>query len=529
MYYSVSELEKAVMNREVDIVLSEAGVAARLRMDGARPLLSAVSLRHPDPKRSQGSVFFARNDRKDLTNFETMKGKRLAATSPNDFTGFQAAIGEIVQRGHDPEHFFDSVHFVGNASKLSQQAVVEEVLDGRVDVGVVRTCFLEDLETMRQTDLQVKVIGAKLDPKFACQRSTELYPNWTISSVPSMTADDLRLVVEVLLSMPKTNAGMYWSVATDFSALDRLMKDLKIGPYEQLRQITFERLWEEYGWIVLALIAALIILGLHTRRTTHLLNKRTQELEASFAERERLKIESLQMETKFERMQRSTMVGQMSNIFVHELKQPLQAIAGFSHGLLRLLDTQTESKEIMKEGLERIAAEIDEAGGIIERVRSYAKGRNTDRCEITLLPVVKASVELMRHAHPSVSISFSEKAPVQGTIQADELELRIIFHNVLKNAAEAAEASAHPAVQVSCCVQDGLFQLSVTDNGPSLTDEALDAMLSPLQTTKPDGLGLGLSVTRGLLEKYKGHLIFTRHNVGLTAIVSIPLASGGAS
>ena len=129
-YYTVSDMEKAVQNREVDIVLTEAGIAAMLRRDGARPMLTTVSRRHPNPERSQGSVVFVRNDREDLKTWQDLQHKKLAATSIHDFTGFQAAMGELLHRGYDPVSFFADVDTFGNTSKTAQASVVDKVIGG---------------------------------------------------------------------------------------------------------------------------------------------------------------------------------------------------------------------------------------------------------------------------------------------------------------------------------------------------------------------------------------------------------------
>lgn len=80
-YYDVTSLEKAVQNREIDIVLTEAGAAARLRSEGARPFLTAVSKRHPNPASSQGSVIFVRSDNENVQKIADLQGRKLAATS----------------------------------------------------------------------------------------------------------------------------------------------------------------------------------------------------------------------------------------------------------------------------------------------------------------------------------------------------------------------------------------------------------------------------------------------------------------
>ena len=324
-YYTVSDMEKAVQNREVDIVLTEAGIAAMLRRDGARPMLTTVSRRHPNPERSQGSVVFVRNDREDLKTWQDLQHKKLAATSIHDFTGFQAAMGELLHRGYDPVSFFADVDMFGNTSKTAQASVVDKVIGGQADAGIVRTCFLEDLAGLRKTELPVRVIEPYYDPNFACRRSTARYPNWTISSVPTLTAEELRRVMELLFAMPPTSNGMFWSVAPSFSATDNLMKELKIGPYDFLRHWTIERLWTEYRLPICLFLFALAGLLVHMRRTEMLVARRTKELTEAFRREDELKTQAREKDMELEHYQRATIAGQISNMFAHEIKQPLHS------------------------------------------------------------------------------------------------------------------------------------------------------------------------------------------------------------
>lgn len=374
-YYTVRELEKAVQNREVDIVLSEAGVAALLRRDGARPMLTTVSRRHPNPERSQGSAIFVRADRFDLQSWRDLRGMKLAATSPKDFTGYQAAMGELLHRGFKPKTFFGETVMAGNTSKLAQQSVVDQVIAGTADVGIVRTCFLEDLAKSRKASLPVRVIELYNDETFACQRSTALYPNWTISSVPSLSATELRKVMEALFEMPPTSNGMYWSVAPSFSATDALMKELRIGPYEFLRTWTLRRLWDEYRWPIGILLLCLAALLIHTRRTEMLVEKRTKELTDAFRRENELKTRAREKEAELEQYQRATIAGQISNMFAHEIKQPLHSAQCYSHGLLRMIERGDTDSPAFRYALEKIKEETSAAGEIVDKVRDYAKGR----------------------------------------------------------------------------------------------------------------------------------------------------------
>lgn len=526
-YYKVGELARAVAKGEVDIVLSEAGVAARLQKEGARPLLTAVSLRHSSPASSQGSVFFVRDDRTDLTSVENLAGHTLGATAEEDFTGYQAAMGELDRRGFDPNKHFSDIRMSGSGSKVSMQHVVDQVLKGEVDVGVVRTCFLEDMKVFSGKELSLRVIEPYDDPKFACQRSTALYPNWTISSVPTLSAERLRDVVKVLFEMPKTPEGMFWSVAPDFSPTDRLMKVLKIGPYEFLRHWTVNRIWHEYSSAIC--IGILLVLGLfvHAWGSSVLVEKKTKELKRAFAEREELKGKNIAMERNLERFQRASIVGQISNIFAHEIKQPLHSAACYSHGLLRIIDMNKSDPDLLRSGLERIEDEIQQIGKVVDKVQEYARGHAPEMKILELNGIVKDVIA--RHVvHPGLSVTVvddGQSAPFEG----DELEIQLILINVVKNACEAALQANVPAVIVKCGRSNSGcddFVIRVSDNGPAIKDETFFAMGVPLVTTKPTGLGLGLVIVKGLLERYRGTLGFERNELnGISAVITLPLSS----
>ena len=490
-------------------------------------MFSAVSQRHKDPKRSQGSVFFVRDD-STVQTVADLRGRSLSATTPNDFTGFQVAMGELVRRNYNPDGFFRKVHFSGTAAKKSMQDVVNEVVNGKADSGVVRTCFLEDLEKMMGKSLPLRVVEPRDDPTFACKRSTELYPNWTISSVPSLPASELREVMALLLAMPPTKDGMYWSVASDFSAVDKLMQDLHIGPYEELREWTWRRVWDEYGIYILAVLAAVALGALHQWRTSHLLTRRTEELQAAFDEKVALQHKIQNQERRFEKLQRSTAVGQMSNMFVHELKQPLQTISCFSHGLLRTMETGKEHPELLREGLEKIETEVHHAGEIIERVRNYAKGRDAERKPCDLHAIASDTIKTLHQKDPRVQWTVEGDA-VPFILPADDLECSFIFHCLLKNAAEAscANKGVSPAVSVCFHTDEKGFEMEIVDSGERLNDEDFERLTTPLSSSKTDGMGLGLTVTRSLLEKYRATLKFERLDRGVRTILQFPAGAEG--
>ncbi len=228
--YSVAELQQAAKTGAVDIILSSAGTYRRLSLEGAgvHSLASVASARVSDPNYADGSVFFARNDREDIRSIEDLRGKTVAANHRWAFSGWQTAMGELLEHGIVPDGFFGEVHFKGH----DMPQVVSAVVNGEADAGIVRACFLED---MGINPSAFRILGERpRDGKIDCVRSTDLYPNWTISTLPSLSPEASRHLAAALFSMPMIENGLRWSIANDFRPIDLLFYKLKIGPYEYL-------------------------------------------------------------------------------------------------------------------------------------------------------------------------------------------------------------------------------------------------------------------------------------------------------
>ena len=124
-------------------------------------------------------------------------------------------------------------------------------------------------------------------------RSTELYPSWTMASTPATDPRVTRYIIRILFQIPPQGPdGLYWSVATDFSKIDNLYHELKIGPYAHLQEWTWRRFFDEYG-VELGFIL-LFVLGLifHSFRSQQLVEKRTAALQEAMRTQEKLRAEA---------------------------------------------------------------------------------------------------------------------------------------------------------------------------------------------------------------------------------------------
>ena len=344
-------ITNAVKSKELGLVLTSAGAFRRLVIErtGLRDLATVASDLAPNPNYADGSVFFVRRDREDIKTIADLKGRVASANYPYAFSGWQIAMGELLKQGFAPDNFFKKTLFLGHDAYPAIQAV----LDKKADVGIARACFLEYSGLLEQN--QLKIIGAKPSgEEFPCLHSTDLYPNWTLSTTPNTPPEISRVVSAALLDMPPIAHNLHWSVATDFTKVDKLFLDLKVGPYEYLRKFDLTRFIREYRHYFI--FAALLFFGLllHVVRVNALVIKRTSQLTYSLKREKELAKEANVIRQRLNKIQTSGVVGQMGTMIAHELKQPLATASNYCFTLRRRMERNDLPPALLDTSLEKL-------------------------------------------------------------------------------------------------------------------------------------------------------------------------------
>lgn len=297
-------------------------------------------------------------------------------------------------------------------------------------------------------------------------------------------------------------------------AVDALYQALKIGPYSYLRDYSLKGLYNRYSGIVHAALLVLVILIAYEIRLQVLVCRRTAQLSEALKRRDIVEEEARLDRERLGSLERRNIVSQMSAMIAHEVKTPVGAICNFRAILGFVLPADVKEEKTVHTALEGIQTEAERIAGIVNRVRSYAKSQKLAHTECDLAESVRRAVRSMKSSLRSpvpVTVSVPEHAPVIG----DALELELLVFNLLKNAAEALEGTVRPAVAVTLAADDeGNWRLEVTDNGPYLTDEKFSRLQSLMQSVKPEGLGLGLSIVRGIADSHGATLTFERRPSG---------------
>ncbi len=516
------DLEKAVIDGAVDIFLSSAGFYRRLILYGAKDLATAMSPRYPDPNHSEGAAIVVLNRSAGMQTIDALRGTTVAVPSRFAFSGFQIPMGEIARRGYDWRRFFSNIVEVGDGDQAIH--VFDALLEGRVTAAFAKQCVLEEYVRMHPDAGRALRVLEPMQTGGECVRSTNLYPTWTLGSSFAAPPEVSRRVTSAVLRMPATDGGLQWGVATDFSMVDRLLKDLRIGPYEYLNEWTLTRFVDRFWPVMLA--ALMLVAGLiwHSIRVGQLVQIRTKELQKALAEQKQLQQQAMEANRKLNAAQKIGVISQVSTILAHELRQPVGAISCYLDGLKAILNRPGLSPKAA-EAIDRIEAQIDRIEAIMQKVRAYRKNPGGLNQRIAMSDIVRHAVDTVRQSFADAGVVIESDIEPGVEVRGDALEIGLLTINLVKNAAEAAGQVKNGTVTVRLTNLVDSVQLTVADNGPLHTQEELKSVTSRLESTKEDGLGLGLQIVGGIAERHRAVLRFgLRPGSGLIVVAVFPPA-----
>lgn len=503
--YDADGLRRAIAANRVDLVITNPGYYVAMEAEFGLSRIATLETRGTSPARTLGSVVVARADRTDLRELSDLAGKRIAAVAPEAFGGYLVAAREMVRQGIDPETAVRETRFVG----LPMTKVIDAVQNGDVDAGIVRACLLEQLASqgaLRQADF--RALSARKDDALPCALSSMLYPNWPIAVTRQTDPALAKDVARTLLSMPETE-GISWAVPADYQPVHELYRELRLGPYLHLRDVGPEALVRRFWPWLLGMFAILVGWIVHTIRVEHQVHRRTAELRESLAARELAESRMRDSQEQMEHLSRLSVLGELSGNLAHELNQPLTTIATYARTILRRQQGGNLTAAAITEACGEIADEADRAGGIVQRIRHFARKRAATREPVDLAGIAENARRLilgMLARAPAVHIE--NRTADTTRVLADGAQIQQVFLNLIKNAIDANRdlAPARQDIRIVIEQVDGRVVVNVVDQGVGLDAVLLTRLFEPFFTTKPDGLGLGLPICKTIIEAHGGRL-----------------------
>jgi two-component system sensor kinase FixL len=226
---------------------------------------------------------------------------------------------------------------------------------------------------------------------------------------------------------------------------------------------------------------------------------------------------------------RVTALGELSSSLAHELTHPLTAILSNAQAAQRFLADDDVDLDELREILNDIVAEDQRAGEVIHRLRSLLKkGEPQKYCDdVDMNEVARVVLKLVRNdlinQNVTVDTDLAQNLPA---IRADRVQLQQVVLNLLLNACEAMTASdaSERQLLITSKLENGAVRMSVTDRGGGIPEEKLEQVFERFFTTKKEGMGLGLSICRSIINEHEGKIWATKNaDCGATFHFSLPI------
>lgn len=516
------ELRQAVREGSVDFLITNAGNYGEFEYsEGVSRIATLDSPLALSPSQAVGSALVVRAE-SGLNALADLKGKHLLAASHEAFCCYQIAARELVLAGIDPERDLGRLEYAG----FPIQSIALAVRDRKADAGIVRTCLLEQMIASGALKPgELRVLSPQEVPGFPCQTTSRLYPDWAFAALRGTPGDLSRKVAVALLEMPKSPEGYGWAIPAHYAVLDGLFRDLKLGRYANPHQETLEEFMRRHRYPLLAIAVLVFFWLVHTIRVDYLVTRRTRELQRMHAEKEHMAEAMRERQQALDHASRLAVLGGMAGAIAHELKQPLAAIENFARGIDRRIEAGRLDPEPLRDGCDEIALQSQRADATIERIRNFARKGGSTMQSVNLLDYVREAVELFEVAHPEANIQWLGMARQGETrVRADPIQIQQVTFNLLKNAidAQGAQGRASAPITVSLEREAQGYRVGVRDQGGNLTEEQVAHLFEPFFTTKSDGLGLGLALSKWIIDAHGGMLTLTREATGVCASFWLP-------
>src|SRR5262245_15309037 len=226
-------------------------------------------------------------------------------------------------------------------------------------------------------------------------------------------------------------------------------------------------------------------------------------------ERQQTEARLQERQSELVHISRLTAMGEMASTLAHELNQPLSAIANYLKGSRRLLEDNSDEQSMMlRDAVDKAADQAIRAGQIIRRLRDFvARGESERRVESVKKLVEEASaLALVGAKDQGVRVKF-QLDPTIDLVLADKVQVQQVLLNLIRNAIDAMQDSKKRDLLISTTpAEDGMIAISVTDTGAGIAPEMASQLFQPFVTTKPQGMGVGLSISRTIVESHGGQI-----------------------
>jgi two-component system sensor kinase FixL len=248
-------------------------------------------------------------------------------------------------------------------------------------------------------------------------------------------------------------------------------------------------------------------------------------------ERQKTEARLQELQSELVHISRLTAMGEMASTLAHELNQPLSAISNYLKGSRNLLEGRSdENATTIRSALDKAADQAVRAGQIISRLRDFVSRGETERRAESVGKLVEeaSALALVGVKDRGIRVQF-QLDPSVDLVLADRVQIQQVLLNLIRNAMDAMETSEVRDLTIAIAPTDKNFvRISVTDTGSGVAPEVAKQLFQPFVTTKRHGMGVGLSISRTIVEAHGGQIWVEQNPLGGTIFrFTLPTVSNG--
>jgi C4-dicarboxylate-specific signal transduction histidine kinase len=262
-----------------------------------------------------------------------------------------------------------------------------------------------------------------------------------------------------------------------------------------------------------------------------------RDLQAEMAEREAAEEAVRTMEAELTHVSRVTLMGELTASIAHEVNQPLGAIMNYANACRRLLAAGSADHARIDQALESIADDATRASEVIARIRALSKKKPTEKAPYGVKPLISDVVAIAESKMLARGVSVRvELAPELPPLWIDRVQIQQVLLNLMINAMEAMDAVPAPQrileISAASASHEGeaVVLVTVRDHGPGISPADRGRLFDAFFTTKSGGVGLGLAISRSIVESHRGRLaLVSASGPGATFQITLPVSAAAIS
>ena len=232
-----------------------------------------------------------------------------------------------------------------------------------------------------------------------------------------------------------------------------------------------------------------------------------------------------ELQSELTQVARANAVGEMGSAIAHELTQPLSAVVGFVEASVALLDRSGGAVPAkVREYMDQAVTQSLRAGDVLRLLREFTARGDTERSVHDVNVVVEETCRLatLGTAADGIDLRLNLAADLPGVL-IDRVQIQQVVVNLLRNSIDALRDTVAPAINVATLAGRASVEVVVGDNGPGLSQEVRERVFEPFVSTKPEGIGIGLSICRTIVEAHGGRIVVDAGGGNTTFRFSIPV------